>query len=660
MALVGFTSLLVAWGGCVWLAITSFRRLASGATRRELRRPVLSVVVGALLAMGALEVALVSHDFSIAYVADNHARSTPFIFTFASAWAALEGSILLWGLVLAGYLYAAYRRHPDHDRLATGAIGVIGMVGIFFFGLMITVADPFAVCTRLVEGVCAATSSNPLVASVAPLDGPGPNPLLQNHILMAVHPPLLYLGYVGFTVPFAYAISALLTGVSGTWLDRTRTATLVAWTFLTAGITMGALWSYEVLGWGGYWSWDPVENASLLPWLAGTAFLHSSVVERRRGMLRAWNLALVIGTFALTILGTFLTRSGIIASVHSFTQSAIGPALLGFLLLVIVGGLGLFATRAHLVAQSPRLESLASREGVFLLNNLLLTLFAATVLIGTLYPLFYEAFSGKQVSVGRPFFDRIAVPLSLVLLLAVGVGPVTPYRVARGSVVWQRLRTPITIALGLAAVAVLAGRRERSLLFVILTAGFVMAAIGRNFIDQTRRSRKGPRAMLTSDPGYWGGQIAHVGLAVVALGITVSAALAVRGTLQLDPGQQGAFAGFTLVYTEPFSRSEVNREVSGARIQLKRGEDVIDVLEPRLNLYPHRAQPIASPAVHTDLSGDVYLTLTRLETGTITLQLWRYPFQYLLWVGGLLCVGGGLFAAVGARLRRRSRQEVAA
>ncbi|NIS20754.1 MAG: heme lyase CcmF/NrfE family subunit, partial [Thermoplasmata archaeon] len=281
-----------------------------------------------------------------------------------------------------------------------------------------------------------------------PANGPGPNPLLQNHFMMAIHPPVLYLGYVGMTVPFAYAIGALSLGVAGPeWLRRSHRSTLVAWSFLTLGILLGGWWAYEVLSWGGYWAWDPVENASLMPWLVATAFLHSGIVQQRRNMLQAWNFILVISAFSLTILGTFLTRSGTINSVHSFTQSAIGPALLGFLVLVLVGSFILFSTRADMVASSPRLESFVSREGTFLINNLLLSVYAFIVLIGTTYPLILEAFTGTQVGVGEPFFNRLAVPLSFLLLLVMGFGPIAPWRTTEKGLIWRRTRNPAIVAL---------------------------------------------------------------------------------------------------------------------------------------------------------------------------------------------------------------------
>lgn len=611
--------------------------------RAQLRPAVAGLLLGAMTAMYALELALVRHDFSIAYVANNHARATPLVFTVASAWAALEGSIVLWSLVLAGYVASVYRATGDSDRLTMGALAVMGVVAVFFFGLMATVADPFR------------------TLPVAPADGRGPNPLLQDNLLMAVHPPMLYLGFVGFTVPFAFAISALALGQGGTaWLRVTRRWTLVAWAFLTAGIVLGGWWSYEVLGWGGFWAWDPVENASLLPWLAATAFVHSAVVQIHRGMLRAWNVALVIATFALTILGTFLTRSGVIASVHSFTQSAIGPLLLGFLVIVLVGSFGLFAARVHLVASGPRLESMLSREGLFLVNNLLLALFAFTVLTGTLYPIFVEAFTGAEVSVGRPFFDRMAIPISLTLLVVVGLGPITPYRAARPAVIWVRVRIPVLVAVAGGAALVLAGVRAPYVVLVAMAATAVTGAITRELAVSARRAARGERlpllaafGVLRRNPGYWGGQIAHVGVVIVAVAIALAGNLATRGTATLQTGQDASVGPLTLVLRGTFERQEPNRLVSGARVEVQQAGRKVAVLAPRLSLYPNQVQAIGTPAVRTGPTEDIYLSLARLESGRVEVRVYRYPFMWLLWLGGFVTAAGGGWALLAGRRTRR-------
>lgn len=628
-----------------------------------LRLPVLGLTGGAALAMVALEIGLLVDDFSVEYVANHSASTTPFVFKIASAWAALEGSIILWLLVLALFTYGvwwSHRRRGGSDRLGYGALLVMGLVSLFFGLLVLTVSNPFRVCVEARAIGCAVASSSPFATAVAAPQGFGPNPLLQNHILMAVHPPLLYVGYIGLTVPFAFAMSALMLGQSGVeWLQRTRRATLVAWVFLTAGILLGGLWSYEVLGWGGYWAWDPVENASFLPWLVATAFLHSAVVQIRRGMLQAWNFVLVIAAFSLTILGTFLTRSGVIVSVHSFTQSAIGPVLLWFLMVVLVVSLGVFAVRIHLVASSPRLDSLVSREGAFLLNNLLLTLFAFIVLVGTLYPMLVELIRGTQVGVGRPFFERFGVPLSLLLVLAMAVGSVMPYRAAGAALMWERLRSPMRVSLAAGAAAVLTGTRNGWVLVVVLLSAFVTAVAVRHLWHLARRRTEGlgavPGAALTlvrNDRGYWGGQLAHIGVAVLALGIALSSNLSVEDQLRFTPGDEAVFAGFELTYVEPVSRLESNREVLGARIEVGRDGNVIAVHEPRLNTYFSTRQAIATPSVHIEAGGDLYFSLTAISEESAVVDVYWFPFVWLIWFGGGLMVAGGIWAWLARRTRR--------
>ena len=641
---LGVVGVALALASAVALAVDGFRVFVrGGAGAGRLRIPVRGLLLGAVVAMGALELALLTDDFSLRYVAENHTRSTPLLFTIAAAWAALEGSIVLWGLVLAGYATWIRRSVTEGDRIGAAALAVVGIVGVFFFGLMLTAANPF-------------TTLSPV-----PLDGSGANPLLQNHILMAIHPPMLYLGFVGMTVPFAFAIAALVAGDGSTaWLERTRRWTLVAWTFLTLGVLLGGWWSYEVLGWGGYWAWDPVENASFLPWLTATAFVHSAVVQRRRGMLQAWNVALVIGTFALTILGTFLTRSGVVASVHSFTQSAVGPALLGFLLVVLVAGFGLFAFRGHLVASTPRLDSLASREGVFLLNNLLLALFAFVVLIGTLYPMVLEAFTGDRVSVGAPWFDRAAIPITLVLLFAVGLGPITPYRRARAIVVWERLRGPLQATAVASAVVAVLGVRSITVLTAFAFAALIVSVIVRQ-AHATARSRPEPygravAGLYRSDPGYWGGMVSHVGVALVAVAIAFSGSFDSRDTITLEPGESADFDGYTLTYVAPFLSEQGHRTVIGATVELSRGGSDLGRLRPALTQYPNQVQAIPTPSVHTGLREDVYLSLVRIEEGSarVTIDAYRFPLMWLLWLGGLVVVGGGALSFVGRRARRRT------
>lgn len=640
LPLVGWVGGLLGVATSIVLAVQGLRAQhhPDRVRRGQLRVAVFGMLGGALLSMLALEIALLTHDFAMSYVDEVDSRALPLLFTITAAWSALGGSIVLWTLVLAGYTAMVLRGvRGTNDRLGTGALGIMGIVGAFFFGLVTTVANPFQIVP------------NP------PADGPGPNPLLQDHILVAFHPPMLYLGYVGFTVPFAFAMSALLLRRGGVeWLRRTRRANLVAWSFLTGGLILGAWWSYTVLGWGGYWSWDPVENAALIPWLVATAFLHSAVVQVKRGTLQAWNFVLVLATFALTILGTFLTRSGVVVSVHTFTESGVGPALLVFFVLVVAGGFVLFAWRGQRIASAGRLESLASREGVFLVNNLLLSLFAFVVLTGTVYPVLVEAITGAQVSVGEPFFNRMAVPLSFALLLAMGIGPFTPYRRATGSVMWTRLRWPLLVASAATAILVLAGVRSLPVAAAVFLAVTVAAGSVRQLLVSAPRPRLGGVVrLLRTQRGYWGGQLAHVGVALVAVIIAVSGAFAARDTLTLNRGGSAEFAGYTLTFDGTTHASTPDRQITDARITFRTHGRIAYIATPQLSAFKNQTQAVGIPTVWSKPGRDIYVALAQLDTGQVTLNLYRYPLMSWLWIGGLLVVAGGFWALTG-RTRRKA------
>lgn len=639
------------WGGALLglaaslvLALYGFRAQHRPGTVRigQLRAASSVMAGGAVLSMAALETALLTDNFAMSYVAETHARATPLLFTITSAWSGLGGSIVLWTLVLAGYIFVAGRKLTGaDDRLGTGALGVMGLVAAFFFGMVTTVANPFK------------------ILATAPIDGPGPNPLLRNDIMVAIHPPLLYLGFVGFTVSFAYAMSALVLRRGGVdWLVRTRRANLVAWTFLTAGLIVGAWWSYEVLGWGGYWAWDPVENAALIPWLVATAFIHSSVVQVKRGMLQAWNFVLALATFALTILGTFLTRSSVVASVHSFTQSGVGPALLGFLVVVLVAGFTLFALRGEDIATRTRSLRLGSREGLFLVNNLLLCLFAFVVLLGTLYPIFVEALNGGQVSVGRPFFDRMAVPLSFALLLAMGAGPFTPYRWATPGLLWTRLRVPLLLGSAAAAVATAAGLRSVGAVAVVFLAVTIVAASVRQLlVTAPNRRPRGLWRLVTGQRAYWGGQLAHIGVAVVAVAISVSSATTSRATVTLAPGDTAEFAGYTVTLDTTEQHVEPDRTLRDAHLVFREDGRVVWSAEPRLETFVNQPQAVGTPTVWSTAGRDIYVALAQLAPESVTVNLYRYPLMSWLWVGGFMIAAGGLWALTG---RRRGRLEQSA
>ncbi|HZN13864.1 MAG TPA: heme lyase CcmF/NrfE family subunit [Acidimicrobiales bacterium] len=585
----------------------------------------------ALVACLAMERALITHDFSLKYVAENGSRTTPLLYTIASLWGALAGSILLWGLVLSGYLTAVtvrFRRHAD-DPIVGWALLVGLVVAAFFFGLMLGPANPFRTVSGAVVG-----------------DGPGPNPLLQNHPLMAYHPPMLYLGYVGFTVPFAFAIAALATGRLGEgWLVETRRWTLFAWGFLSVGILLGAWWSYEVLGWGGFWAWDPVENASFLPWLTATAYLHSVMVQERRGMLRVWNLSLLISTFSLTILGTFLTRSGVLDSVHSFTESSIGPLLLVFFGVVVAVGVGLIGWRGDELRAPGSVDSPVSREGAFLLNNLLFAAFAFVVLLGTVFPLVVEAVNGDRISVGRPYFDRMTGPIGLALLFMMAVAPALPWRKASGELLRTRLQVPAWVGALTLVGCVVAGVHGLTPLLAFGLGAFAAAAAVRQLVLATRR--QGVRGLLGRANG---GMVVHLGVVVIAVAFAASTSYSHRSEVRLRPGQSALVRGHRVTFLRVHEEKHGNRTSLVASIRVDGGR----VFAPALSRFPFASQSIGTPSVRTGLREDVYLTLLsapRASDGSIVLGVLVRPLVVWLWIGGGVMAIGTLMAAVPGRRR---------
>ncbi|MCC5953819.1 MAG: heme lyase CcmF/NrfE family subunit [Acidimicrobiia bacterium] len=596
--------------------------------------------LGAVLAVVAMERALLTDDFSIDYVARNHSTATPFPFDVATLWAALEGSILLWLLVLAGFLVATARRFRNRfdDPMVGWAMVTMFVVCTFFFMLVLGPANPF------------------VPFDVPPdFDGPGPNPLLQEHILMAFHPPMLYLGYVGFTVPFAFAIGALATGRLGEgWLLETRRWTLVAWGCLTVGIVLGSWWAYEVLGWGGYWAWDPVENASLLPWLTGTAYLHSVVVQERRGMLRVWNLSLLAATFALTILGTFITRSGVLESVHAFTESQIGPLLLGFFALIVVSTVVLIAWRGDELRTPARIGAPMSREGAFLANNLVFAAFAFTVLLGTLFPLLVEAIGGDRISVGSPFFNRMSIPLGLMLLFLMAVAPVLPWKRTSGELLHHRLLWPAWVGTAALVVAVAVGARGLAPLLAFALGGFAAGSAGRQLVLAIRR--QGWRGLVGRSSG---GMVVHLGVVMIAVALAASGSYLQQTELRLLPDEPAQFAGstFTLVGTDV----EVlpNRRVQRVLIDI----DGTGPWAPGVSVFPFGNQRIGTPSVQVTPTRDVALSVLELPSEPGDPALVRVTVQPLivwLWIGGGVMALGTLMAVVPPRRRPGTPDGVAA
>jgi len=645
---LGRIALDAAFLACVAGVVFQVRTLRGGVSRAGI------FAVAALLAMvgavGVMQFALVTHNFSLAYVAENNATFTPLIYSITGMWSALEGSLLLWALILTALTLAVVRHYREEarDAVVAWATLVMFVVGGFFILLMVGPADPFL--------------HNP--ARV--LQGAGPNALLQDNPLVAVHPPLLYAGFVGFSVPFAFAIAMLVTGrVHDRWPLEQRRWTVLAWGALSVGIVLGAWWSYQVLGWGGFWGWDPVENAALLPWLTATAYIHSVIVQDRRGLFRIWNLSLAIATFAFTVLGTFFTRSGVLQSVHAFSSSTLGPALIGFFALTVGAGVALIAWRGDELRSPVGVDHPASREGLFVANNILFVGFAFVVLLGTVFPLLYEAVNGNQVTVGTPYFAAVAAPVSIVLLVLMCIAPVVSWRTVDAVVLWQRVRVAAWVALATVVVLVATGVHHGAVLAaVFLSVGAAGAAL---------RTLKGVIASARRRHDLWsawrapstGGMVVHLGVVVLAVGIVVSTSYTTRSEVTLAThqrtvidGQYVSFDGFATVSNALDKQTQLVVSVDG------------HPLRPAITTFNGRAsQPVGTPAIDSNLLRDVYVTFdavggngatsgaqvaTNVPAGSVVLGVTVEPLLSWLWIGGLM-VGVGSALSFG---RRRHRDEV--
>jgi cytochrome c-type biogenesis protein CcmF len=536
-----------------------------------------------LLAAGVLEAAYLTSNFSFSLVAQSSSTDTPLFYKLTAMWSTQAGSLLLWATLLAVFsslvLRAARGRHRE---IAPYATAVLGAIAAFFLGLMVLLESPFA------------------VLAAPPVEGSGLNPLLR-HPAMMFHPPMLYTGYVGFAVPFAFLVGALLTRRTGAeWVEATRRFALVAWMFLGVGILLGALWSYAELGWGGYWLWDPVENASLMPWLTATAFLHSSVVQEKRGMLRVWNAGLVIATFALALLGTFLVRSGILESIHAFGASTLGTPFLVFISFVLAGSVALVLARLDALRPQGRIESLVSREGAFLLNNLVLVGLCFVIFWGTFFPLIAEAVTGTRASVGPPWFDTVATPLALVLVLLSGIGPAVAWRRVTLRAARRGLLGPALV--GLVALLVLpaltSAEESAPALAMFALVAFALGVAAQEFWRGTRARRTAtgepwPVAfarLLGRNRRRYGGYTVHVGMAVLFLGVAASSAFIEQKDVRLAPGESVEVAGATVTYRRATAELLADRAGTGAPLtfgavlDVRRGDERF-VLEPSRNYY---------------------------------------------------------------------------
>jgi cytochrome c-type biogenesis protein CcmF len=633
--------LLGLWGA----AIAFFGRwqdrpdLAASVTRS-----VYAVLACLVVASLSLWKGLISHDFNIEYVAAYTSRNLPPYYLFSAFWAGQKGSLLFWAVVLSIFASLAQlltpRRYAD---LMPYVAGVTSTVVAFFVSVMLFGSNPFE---RL---------------AFTPADGRGLNPQLQN-VGMVIHPPMLYLGYISITIPFAFAVAALLSRRLDTgWIHAIRKWTLVSWLFLSIGITLGMWWAYVELGWGGYWAWDPVENASFLPWLTMTAFLHSVMIQEKRGMLKRWNLGLIVGTFLLSIFGTFITRSGVIASVHSFTQSNVGYFFLAFLVVAAVLSFTLLYTRWHLLEADVQLESMVSREAAFLFNNLLLVGIAFSVLWGTLFPILSEAVRGTKITVGAPFFNRVNVPLGLLLLALTGIGPLIAWRKASPANLRRQFVVPLASG-GVALAALLAaGVRDFYAIMALALAAFVAGTIVQEFYRGVRARRRMhgealPVAfvrLIGRNRRRYGGYIVHAGI-LIYFAAFAGMAFKVQREATLKPGESielrspfGHTYRFTHVGISQYEA--LNRVVSAATVQVSLDGRPAGLLtsEKRQHVDSFKRptfEPSTEVGIRSGLQEDLYLVFAGAVDGTEE-AVYRFninPLVWWVWFGGFVLAFGGI------------------
>ena len=638
MAELGRAALVVSLGLSVYALVAG--ALAAHLGRRRLafsaQNALLAAFGSTLVASGVLLSALLRNDFSFTYVARTTSEALPTAYTISAFWGGQEGSLLLWLLVLTGFAAAAVRLNRGWARdLIVWVVPVFGAVATFFAFLLVAVANPFE-------------------TQAAPVDGLGMTPSLQNPYMLA-HPPLLYLGYVGLTVPFAFAIGALISGrTDERWLVATRRWTLVAWTALGIGQLLGAHWAYEEVGWGGYYAWDPVENAALMPWLAATAFLHSVMIQEKRGMLRIWNVLLVLLAFSLSLFGTFLTRSGVVNSIHSFTQSSIGPWFLAFIGVVVTVSLALVFWRLPRLRSPTRLESPISREAAFLYNNLLLLALCLTIFWGVVYPLLSEALRGEAVVLGREYYDFFLRIFGLPLLLLMGIGPLIAWRRASLRSLLTTFRWPTGVALVAGAVLLALGAGSSIPGLIAYTfAAFVITTIILEFARGTR-ARKALGA--TSWPGAfssliarnrrrYGGYVVHAAIVLLAIGVAGSSAFDTVAEAKLERGQSMQVGDYQLQYRALDERIAANATEIRAELAVRRGDRDLGTLEAGKNAYTIEDQVSNEVGIRSDpLTGeDLFVIAEQIDPdGTVYFRVFVKPLVNLIWIAGLVFLLGSL------------------
>jgi len=599
------------------------------------------------LAYACLAYSFVTNDFSVLNVASHSNSKLPAHYRFAASWGSHEGSLLLWVLMLNVWTLAVtlFSRHLPQEMVAR-VVGVMGLVSVGFLLFMLATSNPF---DRLFP---------------AAADGRDLNPLLQDPG-MVFHPPMLYMGYVGFSVAFAFAIAALLGGrLDATWARWSRPWTTAAWCFLTIGIMIGSWWAYYELGWGGWWFWDPVENASFLPWLVGTALVHSLAVTDKRGSFKTWTVLLAICAFSLSLLGTFLVRSGVLTSVHAFaTDPKRGVFILAFLALVIGGSLALFAVRAPKVGLGGKFE-MVSRESLLLVNNVLLVVAAGSVLLGTLYPLFLDALSGGQtkISVGPPYFDAVFVPIMTPLVFLMGIGPLARWKEAHLPDLWTRLKWALGVSLVTALVLpFLAGSWKPLVSFGLALALWIVASTVVHVRERIRNLRGGLGAQLASQPrGYWGMLLAHLGIAVFIVGVTLVKGYETERDVRMAVGDTVKVGSYTFRFDGVRDVPGPNYTASRASVDVSKDGKSIETLHPEKRIYLAQQMPMTEAAIDSGFLGDIYVSLgDPVGDGSWAVRVYDKPFINWIWFGCILMALGGFLALSDRRYRVRAAREAA-
>lgn len=661
---LGYAAVLLAFAVAVYAAVAS----AYGAYKDDdrwvesARNGTVVIFPLLLLASGLLVTLLLLGDFSVDYVWQVSSREMPTYLKITALWGGQAGGLLFWNLLLAAFTAAAMLRNWDNQReLMPYALLVGAMTQIFFLGLVAFVENPFA---RIAGGVI-------------PADGRGLNPLLR-HPGMIIHPPMLYLGFTGLTIPYTFAMAALISGkLDDTWIRTTRRWTLVAWLFLGLGLILGGRWAYDVLGWGGYWAWDPVENASFIPWLAGTAFLHSVMIQEKRNMFKVWNMVLVILTYLLVIYGTFIVRSGVISSVHSFAQSAVGPLFFGFLAIMTVFSAYWLLRRRDELSSPNRLESLFSREAAFLLNNFVFMGILVATFWGTNYPIISELFTGEKVTVGPPFYNRVNGPLFAVLLLLMGVAPLTMWYRSSAERIGMALRWPALAALALTGVLYFAFDVNSwgALLGMWIVTVSLLLTILEFWKGIRARMKRGETPwsafsnLMSRNRRRYGGYWIHIGVLVMAFGIIGSYFFQQETQIRLRQGESVSLGSYEMTFqgVRQFPGPD-DLLIKEANLAVTDNGRSVGELTPRTELYTRSGQPMTIPSLRSTIGEDFYVIMVNWETVTsneATFRLYLNPLINWVWAGGFIFIFGTLVAAwpdpadekvtAAARARRRAK-----